>query len=302
MSVEVLLKGVTPTLGEGPHWDDKTQSLLFVDILSHTVYKWDSNSSKMESKTLDSNRASLIIPRESGGYVVSSSNRVETLDWDTGKTEVLGVLDNADTHVLNDGKCDAVGRLWAGTVGKNPIAKKEDAAVGIGNLYLLDNKGVISLKKDKLTIANGLTWTNDNKTMFYIDSYASKVWSYDFDLASGVIKNEQVCIDFDDPDSADYLGVPDGMTIDTEDKIWVACFGGGRVVRFDPENGKVLQTVDFPAKRITSCCFGGPNLDELYVTSSQFSMNDDEPQEFGGSVFRVTGLGVKGLPANVFKG
>lgn len=171
----------------------------------------------------------------------------------------------------------------------------------IGHLYCFDLDGKIKSHLDKLCISNGLCWTEDNKTMYFIDSTPQKVFAFDYNEDTCEISNQRVVVDFaKNPE----LGWPDGMTIDTEGMIWVACYKGAKVVRFDPKTGNELRSIPIPALRVTSCCFGGKNYDELYVTCATQDADESELSKYPltGSVFRVTGLGVKGFPPNNYKG
>ncbi|GFO05108.1 regucalcin [Plakobranchus ocellatus] len=147
-----------------------------------------------------------------------------------------------------------------------------------------------------------------NRTVSHLDfgtkavTVLGEVYAFDFDMAEGKISNQRTAIEFPSDSIATY-GLPDGMCMDAEGKIWVACFSASRVHRFDPETGKTLQTIQFPATNITSVCFGGKDLDELFVTSSQYNLQPSQgSQPLAGSLFRVTGLGVKGRAPHNFKG
>lgn len=301
MSVETLLECVTPTVGEGPHWDDFSQSLLFVDILGNGgIYRWDSKSEKLEQYNFDT-YVSFIVPCRKGGYLIGLGRTVSHFDWDTKTLTTVAKVEEGQNTRFNDAKCDASGRLWCGTMAL-------ETSPGVvehhqGSLYSLELDGTIRKHKDKITISNGLAWSADNKTMYYIDSTPRKVWAYDFDLATGTMSNERIIIDFGGQETIPDLGFPDGMTIDTEGKLWIACFSVGKVIRFDPDTGNQLQTVSIPARRTTSCCWGGINLDELYVTSATYDMSEEEKgTPLAGSVFRVKGLGFKGVPAYIYEG
>lgn len=295
MSVDVLLKNITMGTGEGPHWEESTQSLLFVDIVTQHVKRWSYNTGTVDEIKLE-NSVGFAIPRKSRGVVVGLGKTVSHLEWDTRKVTTLIEFDkNCETR-MNDAKCDSRGRLWAGTMG---IDRWPDLPhMGEGSLYCVDTDGTVKKCKEKTNISNGLAWSSDNTTMFYIDSVPGTLWAYDYDIETGTASNVRTVLDFEN------LGSPDGMTIDTDGKVWVACYGACCVVRIDPNTGKLLQKINFPAKRITSCCFGGPNYDELFVTSAAAGEDESEMKQFplAGSLFKVTGLGVKGYPPNIYQG
>lgn len=300
MSVSVVIKNAASTTGEGPHWVPGARVLWHVDITANDVHRYDVTTGQDSKVHLD-DTVSFVTPTKSNpeSLVIGLGRRISLLDWKTGSVSHLtDELDVGTKNRFNDGKCDPSGRLWAGTMGHEP--RPGGSAGGLerhmGSLYSL-TKGQLKHHLGKIDISNGLDWTSDHRTMFYIDSVPRKVYAFDFDITKGEISNQRVAVDFDD--GPQDRGVPDGCCLDAEDKLWVACYGGGCVIRFDPETGKELQQVKIPAKRTTSCCFGGDNLDELYVTCGKFGMTEEEfknEQPLAGSVFKVTGLGVKGKP------
>jgi len=234
--------------------------------------------------------------------MIGLAQSVAHYDWDTKKVTVLHTVDQDKKTRFNDGKCDPSGRLWCGTMGLETSPAVVEP--GQGSLYSLEVDGSIQNHKGDISISNGLAWTEDNKTMYYIDSIPRKVFGYDFDIATGKISNERVVVDYGSKENLMEMGFPDGMAIDTEGKLWVACYIAGKVIRFDPETGKEITHVKLPARRTTSCCFGGKNYDELFVTCGRHGMTEEEKAGYplAGSVFRVTGLGVRGKPAPMYEG
>jgi sugar lactone lactonase YvrE len=157
-----------------------------------------------------------------------------------------------------------------------------DFKQGAASLYSFDSENLKEVLSD-LTIANGLGWSPDQKTMYFIDSLTSRVDSFDFDLTSGELCNRQPFVTFSDPGV-----IPDGMTTDEDGGIWVALFGGSAVRRFDAE-GKLTHTVSVPATQVTSCCFGGADMSELFITTAQYAMDAEalSKDPLAGSLFRV---------------
>ncbi|OWF49136.1 regucalcin-like [Mizuhopecten yessoensis] len=296
MSVEVAIKNGAQTIGEGPHWDVGTGTLLYVDIMEGDVHRWSPSTGVHEKVHLES-PVTLIVPNKNGGYIIAQNRSICHLDWDTAKLTTIHTVEEGTSNRFNDGKCDRNGRLWAGTMG---VELKDSVEIECGTLYSVDSSGVKG-HQDKVTISNGIAWSGDNQTMYFIDSPLKQIFAFDYDAETGNISNRRVAVHV-------AYGCPDGMTIDTEDKLWVACFSAGRVVRYDPETGKELRVVEIPSKRMTSCCFGGDNLEDLYVTScakhvsvESLTLEEVLKQEpLAGSVFRVTGLGVRGHAANKF--
>lgn len=289
-NVEVVLKNVCSTVGEGPHWDGATNTLHFVDISKGDVYKWHAITGGLTHVHVVDDTVGFVVPRRAGGYVIGMGLKLSLLEWDAATTTTIVEVDEIATNRFNDGKCDASGRVWAGTLGR-----KDGQPTGA--FYSLSRDGQIKKHLSNISVSNGLAWTEDNRTMFYIDTDTHNVTAFDFDLHTGELSNQRTAVDC--PDIR-----PDGMTIDTEGKLWVAGFGAGAVFKFDPETGKTLQTINIDgAKQTTSVCWGGSNLDELYLTSAR-RITDEEfkTQPLAGSLFKITGLGARGRPAYVYEG
>jgi sugar lactone lactonase YvrE len=163
-------------------------------------------------------------------------------------------------------------------------------------LYCLDTNLCVSKKLDGVTISNGLVWTRDARQFFYIDTPTHQVQGYDFDPAGSEISNRRIVAEIPAAN-----GAPDGMAIDEDDKLWVALFGGGKVVRIDPATGKTEFEVLLPAQNVTSCAFGGPGLLDLYITTARVGLSPEQlqAQPLAGSLFRIK-LPYRGVIANRF--
>jgi sugar lactone lactonase YvrE len=187
---------------------------------------------------------------------------------------------------FNDGKCDPAGRFWFGTIGPNNSAA----------LYRMDADNSIHTMKREVGTSNGIVWSLDKKTMYYIDTNTGKVVAYDYDNRTGDISNPRDAVVI-----PRGMGGPDGSTIDSEGMIWVAHWGGSCVARWNPKTGELLCKVEIPAKQVTSCAFGGKNLDILYITTARENLNEKDLQEYplSGGLF-VVKPGVKGVKANFF--
>ncbi|XP_027715240.1 regucalcin-like isoform X1 [Vombatus ursinus] len=283
--------------GESPVWEEKSNSLLYVDIPSKKIFRWNSLTKQVQEVTLDSPVSSVAI-RRSGGYVATVGTRFCALNWeDQLLTDLCSVDKDKKNNRFNDGKVDPAGRYFAGTMA-------EETAPAVlerhqGSLYALFPNGTVEKYFDRVDISNGLDWSMDNKIFYYIDSLSYSVDAFDYDLQTGKIANRRSVYKLE---KEEYI--PDGMCIDTEGKLWVACYNGGRVIRLDPETGKRLQTVKLPVEKTTSCCFGGKDYSELYVTSARDGLDPDKlvRQPEAGRIFKITGLGVKGIAPYAFAG
>ncbi len=276
-------------LGEGPVWHEN--KLYWVDIAGKAVHVYDPESEHDHVIQLDQ-EVGAVAPRQGGGLVAALENGFALLDLDTGKTTMIVDPEEGDPRTqFNDGKCDPAGNFWAGTMGR-----KEEQ--GLGSLYMLRPDGTYEKRISGVTISNGICWDRDGTTMYYIDTPTQVVVAYDYDLSSGNIQNPRVAVQIDPQE-----GQPDGMTIDERGFLWIALWGGSAVVCYDPTTGKRIDQVELPVSLVTSCTFGGDDLQDLYITSARIGLNENElaKQPLAGSLFK-TRLKVKGLPASLYMG
>ncbi len=274
--------------GEGPiYWEGH---LYYVDIEGHALVKLNPVSREEFSWDMGE-RIGTVVPSASGDLICAGDSGIYQFCPETGLTTNLAdpEADKRTDNRFNDGKCDSAGRFWAGTI--STVKKQGDA-----NLYQLDQGGTIHLKITGVTNSNGICWNDSLQSMYYIDTPSQKVMVYHYDRLSGDISNARTAVDFKD---LDVDGSPDGMTIDSNGLLWVAMCHGGAVVCVNPEDGQLVNKIDFPCVETTACTFGGDRLDRLFVTTGVHKTLE-EPN--AGSVFVVDGLGVQGLPANLYRG
>ena len=281
-------------LGEGPVWDHRARRLIWVDIEGFEVHFYDPVTRDHGVINVGQFVGSLAV-RKQGGLVLALKSGFAKLDPETG--EITPIAD-AESHLpgnrFNDGKCDTSGRFWAGT-----LALDEDHGEGKGNLYCLGSDHRVELKIPGVWISNGLAWTQDERTMYYIDSPTQKVVAYDYDKATAGIANPHTVITV----SASEMGYPDGMAIDEEGMLWIAHWDGGHVCRWNPQTGEVMAEVKVPVSRPTSCVFGGEDFGTLYITSARTRLSAENlaAEPLAGSVFKCY-PGVRGLPMYEFNG
>ncbi|XP_040586711.1 regucalcin isoform X1 [Mesocricetus auratus] len=286
-------------MGECPVWEEATGQLVYVDIHAQTVCRWGPHSTKVQAVHLG-HRVGCVALRgqDKGGYVVAAGTCLGFLDWDSEQVQWVAQLDRQKPHNrFNDGKVDPAGRFVAGTM-------PEPLAPGVwepaqGSLYSLQGNHSVLRLADRLGIPNGLDWSTDQRTFYHVDSLDYAVHAYDYDVQAGTIGNRRLLFQLP-PGRA----MPDGLCVDSVGTLWVACIDGGKIIRLDPQTGSCLCTVDLPVTRVTSCCFGGPDYSDLYVTSAADGLSQEqlqrEPQ--AGHVFKVSGLGVRGRPCFPFLG
>lgn len=278
------------TLGEGPFWDARKQKLYWVDIMEKKIHIHHPDTNENEFITVD-HLIGTVVARESGGFIAATQHGFYEVAEDGTQTLIVDPEKELPDNRFNDGKCDPAGRFWAGTM---HLDENEPS----GSLYVLDQNLQVKKMLSNITISNGLAWTDDHKTMYYIDSPTKQVVAFDYDLSTGSISNKRVVVTIPEGE-----GIPDGMTIDADGNLWVAQWGGYKVSKWDPKTGKRLDEVKVPAKQVTSCVFGGKNLDELYITSARRGLDEEELTAYphSGGVFRVK-TDVKGSETFLFKG
>lgn len=185
----------------------------------------------------------------------------------------------------------------AGTMG---YENASGVAPNEGSLYYITRDNLYKPRQviTPVNVSNGLAWSSDDTKFFYIDTPTLRVVQYDYDSETGAISNAKTVFDVNEY-SAYITGLPDGMTIDSDDKLWIALYGGGAIIKVDPLTGSLLNVIPIPARYVTSVSFGGPNLDVLFVTTSRNSLSPEERkrQSGAGSVFAITNTGSHGLPA-----
>jgi sugar lactone lactonase YvrE len=286
-----LVLDLRAALGEGPVWDDRAGLLYFVDITGKKVHVYDPQ--KKTDRVIEvGQQIGCLVLREQGGALAGLEGSIVALDLTTGaQTPFAQPERHLPNNRFNDGKCDPAGRFWIGS-----MAMKGPAS-GAGSLYRVDHDGSVAKMFGGATISNGLAWSADARTMYYIDTPTHQVVAYDADPATGAIANRRVAVTI--PDGG---GGPDGMTIDAEGMLWVAQWGGWQVGRYDPRTGRLIQAIPVPAANVTCPTFAGPGLDELYITTARQGIaEDDARQPHAGGLFRCR-PGVKGTPVSRFKG
>ena len=274
-------------VGEGPFSDERLGLLVWVDIPKGVVHRFAPATGSDASFRLDQ-AVGAVAPRSKGGYVAAVRSGFALLD-DSGRIETTVPVDHGPGIRMNDGKCDRAGRFWAGSM-------SDEDEPGAGNLYRLDPHLSVTTVLRGVTISNGLAWSPDDSLMYYVDSATNRVDVLDHDPRTGDAGDRRPFAEFP-PD----WGLPDGMTIDTDGYLWVAFWGGWRIRRVSP-SGEVVSEIGLPVSQVSSCAFGGPDLDELYVTSARAGLGEGvEREPHAGGLFRVR-PGARGFPTDAFAG
>ena len=275
-------------LGEGPLWCPREQALYWIDSLAPAIHRFAPEDGATRSWEMPAMIGSMVL-REGGGAVVALETGFAFVDLDSAAVEALCDPEAQEPRTrFNDGKCDRLGRFWAGTMDRAMEAP-------VGALYCLDPNLRWRRMADGVTVSNGLGWSPDGRTMYHTDTALRRIHAYDFEPASGEISRRRVFAEV--PERAGY---PDGLTVDAEGFVWSAIWLGGRIERYAPD-GRLERTVEMPVKRPTSCIFGGPDLDLLFITSASERGRPEPEAAPAGGLF-VIEAGVKGLPEPRFAG
>jgi xylono-1,5-lactonase len=272
---------VRAMLGEGPVWVAAKQALYWVDIKGCKVFGLDESGKRDEWPT--PMRVGSLEPRAGGGFIGGTENGIALMDPAAGKFDI--VID-PELHLphnrFNDGKVDRAGRFWAGTMDD----LETDAT---GTLYRIDPDLSCTAIDSQYRITNGPAFSPDGQIMYHSDTARQVTYAFDLD-EDGLALDRRVFLQFGPGD-----GNPDGMTVDAEGCLWIAFWGGSCIRRFSPA-GERLETVRLPVSQPTSCAFGGPDLDRLYITSARIGLDETalSMQPLAGGLFMVT-PGVRGI-------
>jgi sugar lactone lactonase YvrE len=281
---------VRAELGEGPLWDDRTERLLFVDIMRGHIHEFDPATGRDRIVNVGRPVGCLALT-EKGDWIAAASDGFYRVDPRSGGVvRMVSIEAELRDNRMNDGYVDARGRFWAGTMGMGGAREK-------GTLYRLDPDGRVRRMLGPVSISNGLDWSPDNRTFYYTDLALSRIDQFDFDLATGTIKNRRPFVDF-----PLEIGYPDGLIVDADGFVWVALWEGGSLHRYAPD-GRLDLIVPVPASQTTKCAFGGKDLSDLYVTSAWVGLDAAAraEQPHAGSLFRVR-PGVRGKKINRYAG
>jgi sugar lactone lactonase YvrE len=265
---------------EGPVWSDRWGGLRWVDMLAGDILSLADDGTI--ARTHVGRIAAALRPRTGGGAVIAVERGFALEDAD-GSLTPLDPVWTDDAVRMNEGGCDPDGRFYCGSMAY-------DQAHGAAALYRLDPDGTVHKVLDGVTVSNGLEWSPDGSLAYYDDTDTHRTDVFDYSASAG-LTGRRPFVRFGDDER------PDGLTVDSAGGVWVALFGGGAVRRYTA-NGRLDAVVELPTPQVTACTFGGPDLDQLFVTTSAQGREGDP---VAGSLFRVD-VGVRGLPVREFAG
>jgi sugar lactone lactonase YvrE len=263
-------------LGESPIWNQRTGELVWVDIVAGHIHFFEPSTGNDRIIEVGQPVGAVGL-RRSGGLVLAVRDGFALLGPSDERPRLVAAVEMENAaHRMNDGACDARGRFWAGTM-------QFDSGGPTGSLYRLDPDGAVDRMLTGVTTSNGIDWSLDGRTMYYIDSATRGVDAFAFEVESGAISARKRVVEVEGG-----VGVPDGLTVDSDGFLWVALWGGGQVRRYAPD-GRLALTVNLPVSQVTSCAFGGPDLRTLYVTSACTGLDAAalRKEPLAGSVFAI---------------
>tara|TARA_R110002012_G_scaffold317308_1_gene533330 strand:- start:9333 stop:10253 length:921 start_codon:yes stop_codon:yes gene_type:complete len=278
------------TLGESPYWHARRQSFFFVDIENGKLFEHNLKTEETKTRSFP-HRLAVIFESEDGNLILGLDRKLAKFDLETEELSWLCEVESENPlHRFNDGKVDAKGRIWIGTM-------STEFTEGAGSLYCIDQDLEPQKKLSNLSISNGMAWTEDNQAFHFIDTPTRQIKKYKFDLKTGKIKFDRIAIEI--PEES---GFPDGMCIDREGMLWIAHYGGAGVYRWNPASGDLLEKIDLPVPNVTCCCFVGENLDTLLITTAQENMSSEQLKKYplSGDIFLVK-TKAKGYLSNLFE-
>jgi sugar lactone lactonase YvrE len=277
-------------LGEGAFWNYKAQELYWIDIDGKKLHIYNPDTKTNRSFPTPT-RIGTVVPQTDTTAVIALEDGIYIINTENGNIEVLSDVEKEMTiNRFNDGKCDPNGNLWVGSMHLEQMAP-------MGSVYKISATGETIKMIDSVTISNGIVWTKDATIMYYIDTPTQNIQAFDFYTDTSTFSNERTAVRI-----SEALGFPDGMAIDEEDMLWVGLWNGNAIGRFDPKTGELISRIEVPAHNVTSCAFGGKNLDRLYITTASVDMTEEEKANYplAGSLF-VADPGVKGVRSEFFR-
>jgi sugar lactone lactonase YvrE len=288
MKLESVAKAQN-VIGEGPRWNAADQRLYWVDFIENqNIHSWDPVTQELRTYATEAPVTALGFRRK-GDLIVATGGQVAAFDLVTRKLSAFTSVVEGPSMRLNDGAVDTQGRFWVGSM------NSEQQQQPHGSLYRFDPNGSVHEMDSGFTVSNGLGWSPDQRTFYFIDTFRRVILAYDYSAAAGSISNRRVFAR-----TAEEDGYPDGLAVDAEGHVLVAFWGGWKIVRYDPD-GRQEREIRFPVANPTACAFGGPDRDELYVTTARLGLTKEQlaNQPMAGDLFRVR-LNIQGQEEPLF--
>lgn len=279
------------TLGEGPIYHKTRNSIFWTDILEDKIFELHLSTNQIVTYPMPAKVGTITIDKWDN-LLLALQGQIAFFNLQNKEVNWLCDLEKEKPfNRPNDGKIGPDGNLWLGTM-------EVDCKIGEGAFYCIDKVGNRKRVLSDLSIPNGLAWAPNETIFYHIDSPDYSVKSYFFDAKKSEITFQNVALQF-----SENNGMPDGMAIDQEGMLWIAFWGGFCVQCWNPKTGQLLDTITLPAPQITSCAFGGKNLDQLFITSARAGMSIADLDKYpeSGNLF-IKKMEVKGINSFKFGG
>lgn len=260
------------TLLEGPSWDKERNGILCVSIEQNCVYYLFLETGAIRTYQMDS-QVGCAVFKDENTILVACYSGIYEIDFESGNKKFIVNINENSLLRYNDGKMDPKGRFIVGTTGYKCLAEKQNF------LYSMENEKVRVLEQET-TISNGIGFSNDGKYMYFVDTPTRKVSRYYYDINTGAASFDKDVITIENE------GLPDGICVDSDDMIWVAQWGSGKVCKYNPFTGEKLKEIVVPCQNVSSCCLGGTENEYLYITTAQHDDNT-RSEVLAGGLFRV---------------
>lgn len=258
MENEIMLLARNLQLGEGCIWDDKRNKVHFVDIEGYKIYSYSLEDGSIEEFYIKDYVGCIVLDYE-GRIIAAVRDKILSINLETKDVEMILQINQPEYLRFNDGKCDRHGNLWVGTMA---IDQSHSKAVGSGKLYCISNDHIIA-EYNGFTIPNGLAWNAEGDKFYHIDTKTQKIDVYDV-MENGIITNKRTVVSVQEED-----GAPDGMCIDSDENLWVAMWGMGKINCYNSSSGEKLREIQIESKNVSCCSFGGKELDTLFITTAK---------------------------------
>jgi len=274
-----LLADYACVVGEGPLWHPLEGRLYWVDIGRGRLFRYDPATGSHEQVYEGAAIGGFTVQADGALLLFMARGAVRV--WRDGQlTTLIEDIPAERASRFNDVIADPAGRVFCGTMPSGDV---------LGRLYRLDTDGALSVVLEGIGCSNGMGFSGDHTRMYYTDSTVQRIYVFDYDAASGAMTNQRIFVEV----PAD-LGLPDGMTVDAQDHVWSANWGGGCLLRYDPQ-GREVARIGFPARKVSCVTFGGADATQMYVTTAGGDHKETDG-EGAGALYRVDGVGVGGRP------
>lgn len=279
------IDAVRSTVGEAPVWDVEENALFLLDIGQSRILRYRPSDGNVVAWDTPAPATALAL-RDRGDALLAIKDTLYSYDFASGESEALATAgDQPAQATFNDGKVDRQGRFVVGsctTDFANPTP--------IGGIYSYAKPGTLVKQAGDIALSNGTCFSPDGRTLYFADCARQTIYAYDYDVETGAVGERRVLAT-----TGELGGIPDGATVDSDGLVWSAINQAGKVAAFRPD-GQLERTIELPTPFVASVMFGGAGLADLFVTTIDATYFGQQPQEASGYLYRIEGLGTRGLP------